>query len=243
VERLRWHELAPGPGGRQPSHGEIFDALATAPAEPAKIPSGRSEKPDNPKSFPSEARSQTPSAERQRQPDNPNSTGASATAATPPVSPMTRVMAEARCPVILMHNRMSGRDYTDFWPDVLLDLRASIAMARAAGVAENQIWLDPGFGFAKDAAENLEVLRHLGRIAALGHPVLLGTSRKSTIGRVLDEPIPARRGAGTAATLVWGVQQGARMVRIHDVAGMRPFLRMADAIRSGLMWRKVSPSV
>jgi dihydropteroate synthase len=94
-----------------------------------------------------------------------------------------------------------------------------------------------------DAAENLEVLRHLGRIAALGHPVLLGTSRKSTIGRVLDEPIPARRGAGTAATLVWGVQQGARMVRVHDVAGLRPFLRMADAIRSGLMWRKASPSV
>ncbi|MDR0352354.1 MAG: dihydropteroate synthase family protein [Opitutaceae bacterium] len=164
-----------------------------------------------------------------------------ADAATPPISPMARVMAEARCPVILMHNRVSGRDYTDFWPDVLLDLRASIAMARAAGVAENQLWLDPGIGFAKDAAENLEVLRSLGRIAALGHPVLLGTSRKSTIGRVLDEPMPARRGAGTAATLVWGVQQGARMVRVHDVAAMRPFLRMADAIRSGLMWRKAPP--
>jgi dihydropteroate synthase len=159
-------------------------------------------------------------------------------ATTPPVSPMARVMAATRCPVILMHNRVSGRDYTGFWPDVLLDLRASIAMARAAGVAENQIWLDPGFGFAKDAAENLEVLRHLDRIAALGHPVLLGTSRKSTIGRVLDEPIPARRGAGTAATLVWGVQQGARMVRVHDIAKTLPLLRMADAIRAGLAWRK-----
>ncbi|OAM88837.1 dihydropteroate synthase family protein [Termitidicoccus mucosus] len=197
----------------------------------------------NPKSLPSEARSPTIPSERSEKPGNPNSTGTPAAAATPPISPMARVMAEARCPVILMHNRMSGRDYTGFWPDVLLDLRASIAMTRAAGVAENQIWLDPGFGFAKDAAENLEVLRHLGRIAALGHPVLLGTSRKSTIGRVLDEPIPAQRGAGTAATLVWGVQQGARMVRVHDVADMQPFLRMADAIRSGLAWRKASPSV
>jgi dihydropteroate synthase len=161
----------------------------------------------------------------------------------PPVSPMARVMAGARCPVILMHNRAPGRDYADFWPDMLLDLRASVAMARAAGVAENQIWLDPGFGFAKDAAQNLEALKHLGRVVALGPPVLLATSRKSTIGRVLDEPVPARRDAGTAATLVWGVQQGARMVRVHDVAGTRPHLLMADAIRAGLSWRKASPSV
>jgi len=120
----------------------------------------------------------------------------------------------------------------DFWPGVLADLRNSIALMRAAGVAPAQIWTDPGFGFAKTHAQNLEVLKNLSRIAALGHPVLLGVSRKSAIGEVLREPVPEKRLDGTAAALVWGIQQGARMVRVHDVAAMRPFVQMADAIRN-----------
>jgi dihydropteroate synthase len=148
---------------------------------------------------------------------------------------MARAAAALRCPLILMHNR-PDRAYTDFWPDFLNDLRLSLALARAAGVAEHQLWLDPGFGFAKDPAHNLEVVKNLHRVAALGYPVLLGTSRKSTIGLVLDGAPAADRLEGTAATLVWGIQQGASMVRLHDIAAHRRILRMADALKAGLQW-------
>jgi dihydropteroate synthase len=153
-----------------------------------------------------------------------------------PPSPMLEVVARLRCPVILMHNRLD-RDYGDFWRDILSDLQFSLALAKAAGVPQNQIWLDPGFGFAKEPAHNLEVLKHLDRIVALGYPVLLGASRKSTLGRVLDGAPADDRREGTAATLVWGIQQGCAMVRLHDVAAMRRFLRVADAIKAGLSWR------
>jgi dihydropteroate synthase len=152
-----------------------------------------------------------------------------------PRSPMAEAVATLRCPVILMHNR-PDRNYGDFWADVLSDLRLSLAVTRAAGVPGHQIWLDPGFGFAKDPPHNLEVLKHLDRIVALGHPVLLGTSRKSTVGLVLDSPVGDRLD-GTGATLVWGIQQGCHMVRVHDVAAMLRFVRMADAIRAGLDWK------
>lgn len=152
-----------------------------------------------------------------------------------PPSPMTQAVAALRCPVILMHNR-PDRDYGDFWTDILLDLRLSLAVARAADVPTHRIWLDPGFGFAKNPPHNLEVLKHLDRIVALGPPVLLGTSRKSTIGLVLGAPVEERLD-GTGATLVWGIQQGCRMVRVHDVAPMMRFVRMADAIRAGLAWK------
>lgn len=152
-----------------------------------------------------------------------------------PRSPIAETVAARRCPVILMHNR-PDRDYGDFWSDLLLDLQLSLAVARAAGVPDQQIWLDPGFGFAKNPPHNLEVLKHLERIVALGYPVLLGTSRKSTVGLVLDAPANDRL-EGTAATLVWGIQQGCHMVRVHDVAALLRFVRMADAIRAGLAWK------
>ena len=152
-----------------------------------------------------------------------------------PRSPMAEAVAALRCPVILMHNR-PDRNYGDFWSDLLLDLRLSLAVTQAAGVPANQIWLDPGFGFAKNPPHNLEVLKHLDRIVALGYPVLLGTSRKSTIGLVLDAPTNDRLD-GTAATVVWGIQQGCAMVRVHDVAAMLRFVRMADAIKAGLDWK------
>jgi len=147
-------------------------------------------------------------------------------------TPMAGVVARRRCPVILMHNRPE-RNYGDFWADVLGDLRASLAVARAAGVEENQIWLDPGFGFAKNPAQNLEVLRELGRIVALGFPVLVGTSRKSTIGAVLGATVGDRIEGG-GATVVWAIQRGCRMIRVHDVREMARFARMADAIKAGL---------
>ena len=152
-----------------------------------------------------------------------------------PRSPMAESVAALRCPVILMHNR-PDRDYGDFWTDLMLDLGLSLAVAGGAGVADHQIWLDPGFGFAKDPPHNLEVLKHLDRIVELGCPVLLGTSRKSTIGLVLGSPVNERLD-GTGATIVWGIQQGCRMVRVHDVAAMLRFVRIADAMKAGIAWK------
>ena len=151
-----------------------------------------------------------------------------------PRSPMAETVAGLGCSIILMHNR-PDRNYGDFWEDLMLDLNLSRAVARAAGVPDHQIWLDPGFGFAKDPAHNLEVLKHLDRIAALQYPVLLGTSRKSTVGLVLGAPVEDRLD-GTGATIVWGIQQGCNMVRVHDVAAMLRFVRMADAIKAGIAW-------
>lgn len=148
-----------------------------------------------------------------------------------PLTPMAEVAARLRCPVILMHNR-PDRNYPDFWADVLLDLRLSLALAARAGILPEQIWLDPGFGFAKDVPQNLEVLKHLDRIVALGHPVLVGTSRKSTIGKVLGATVDDRL-EGTGATVVWAIHKGCRMIRVHDVAPMVRFARMTDAIGAG----------
>ena len=152
-------------------------------------------------------------------------------------SPMAQMVAKLKCPIILMHNR-PDKNYADFWKDVVSDLSLSLMLAQWAGVAREQIWLDPGFGFAKDAAQNLEVIRKLSRIVALGFPVLLGTSRKSTIGKVLDNAPVDERNEGTAATLVWGIQQGAAMVRLHEIAPMKKFIKMADAIKAGIEWRE-----
>jgi dihydropteroate synthase len=151
---------------------------------------------------------------------------------SPPGSAMAQVAAHRGCPVILMHNR-TDRNYGDFWTDVLLDLKTSLAIGRGAGIARHQLWLDPGFGFAKTVAQNLEVLRELSRIVGLGHPVLVGTSRKSTLGAVLNATVDDRIEGG-AATIVWAIQQGCRMVRVHDVREMARFVRMADAIKAGL---------
>lgn len=152
-----------------------------------------------------------------------------------PLTPMAETVARLRCPVIAMHNR-PDRHYADFWTDVLDDLRFSVALGHRAGIPAHQLWLDPGFGFAKDAAQNLEVLKHLDRIVALGHPVLVGTSRKSTIGKVLGTTVDDRL-EGSGATAVWAIQQGCHMIRVHDVAPMVRFARMADAIAAGLAFR------
>ncbi len=148
-------------------------------------------------------------------------------------SPMAAVAARHRCPVILMHNRPHRR-YTDFWPEILADLQTSLSLARNAGIEDRQIWIDPGFGFGKEPRHNLEVLKNLDRIAALGFPILLGTSRKSTLGLILDRRAPEDRFPGTAATAVWGIARGCQMIRTHEIAPLKPFLQTADAIRAGL---------
>jgi dihydropteroate synthase len=149
-----------------------------------------------------------------------------------PVSPMAAAVARLHCPLILMHNR-PDRNYGNFWADVLADLRLSVALAIRAGVPTHQLWLDPGFGFAKEPAQNLEVIRDLARIVDIGYPVLVGASRKSTIGRVLGTTVDDRiEGSGAAA--VWAIAQGCAMIRVHDVPTMVRFARMADAIGAGL---------
>jgi dihydropteroate synthase len=145
-------------------------------------------------------------------------------------SPMCELAARLGAPLILMHNRESVAAPGMFWDSFLGDMRRAVAQAQTAGIRKEQLWLDPGFGFGKTPAQNLECLRELRRLCALGFPVLLGTSRKSTLGLVLGASMEARD-AGTIATNVWGIAEGAQMLRIHDVAAMRPHALMADAIR------------
>jgi dihydropteroate synthase len=139
--------------------------------------------------------------------------------------------------VILMHMRGEPRTMQKLppSPDILGELEewAGMAVARAQnlGVARDAIVLDPGIGFGKTADQNLEILRNLDRLAAAGFPILVGTSRKSFIGRILGDP-KADRTWGSAAATAAAILFGAHMVRVHDVAAMRDVARVTDAILS-----------
>lgn len=146
------------------------------------------------------------------------------------------VAAETGTPLILMHNQ-DGREYKDLLPDIFASLQDSAEKAVAAGVARENIILDPGIGFGKTAEHNLEIMRRLAKFRELGFPLLLGTSRKSTIGLVLDLPVEERL-EGTAATVALSVAGGADIVRVHDVREMARVCRMSDAIVRG--WSLVS---
>ncbi|MBT2668182.1 dihydropteroate synthase [Bacillus sp. ISL-4] len=141
---------------------------------------------------------------------------------------MSKVAAEYKVPIILMHNR-DNMSYGHFVRDVLQDLFESIMLVKDAGVKDENIILDPGIGFAKDLKLNLEMMRNLDKLVSLGYPVLLATSRKSMIGHVLDLP-PSERMEGTAATICHGIQQGCQMVRVHDVKEMARTAKMMDAL-------------
>ena len=141
---------------------------------------------------------------------------------------IAEVAAHHGVPLILMHNQQ-GTEYQDLLPDIFASLRKSILLATGAGVAPQNIILDPGIGFGKTADHNLEILRRLAEFRTLGHPLLVGTSRKSTIGRVLDLPVD-QRVEGTAATVALSIAGGADIVRVHDVKQMVRVCRMTDAI-------------
>jgi dihydropteroate synthase len=130
--------------------------------------------------------------------------------------------------LVLMHNQ-DNPVYRDLVPDVISGLAGSVTMAEAAGVPLGRIIVDPGIGFGKTSEQNLVVLQRLGELKVLNLPILLGTSRKSTIGKVLDLPVEDRV-EGTAATVALGIAAGADMVRVHDVKAMARVCRMADAI-------------
>lgn len=141
---------------------------------------------------------------------------------------MPAVAAEYDCPVIISHNR-HARDYSDLVPDVLADLQASVKLARHAGVRDDRIWLDPGIGFAKNYDDNLVLMGRLSELAAMGFPVLLGTSRKRFIRQTLDVPVDEAV-EGTGATVALGIAQGCQIVRVHDVKEMKRVAAMTDAI-------------
>ncbi|MGM7724450.1 dihydropteroate synthase [Metabacillus sp. Hm71] len=141
---------------------------------------------------------------------------------------MAKVAADYNVPIILMHNR-HDRDYHQLIPDMIADLMESVTIVKNAGVSDDKIILDPGIGFAKTMDDNLQVMRHLDAFVELGYPVLLGTSRKSFIGHVLDLP-PTERMEGTGATVCLGIEKGCQIIRIHDVLEMARMAKMMDAM-------------
>ena len=161
------------------------------------------------------------------------------------MDPEMATLAAARgCPVVIMHNRSKPKDvaqeqrlgghyvgvhYDDLLADVARELRWQMDIALAAGVGEEQIILDPGLGFGKTVAQNVELLDRLVELKALGCPLLIGPSRKSFIGYTLDLPADDRM-EGTAAAVAIGIDRGADIVRVHDVRAIARVARMTDRI-------------
>lgn len=146
-------------------------------------------------------------------------------------SDMAPLAADYECPVIIMHNRMQT-SYSHLIEEIISDLRESTQLAHEAGVRDEHILVDPGIGFAKTLEHNLIVMRSLNELVSMGYPVVLGTSRKSMIQKILDRPAQDVI-EGTAATVALGIAQGCHIVRVHDVAPMVQVARMSDAVVKG----------
>lgn len=141
---------------------------------------------------------------------------------------LVEIAAKEGVPIVLLSNQRD-RECRDVIAEVTLDLKWSIELAVGLGVAWENTILDPGIGFGKTLEQNLEILRCLGEFTSLGRPILIGPSRKSMIGLILDLP-PDQRLEGTAATLAIAIAKGADMVRVHDVREMKRVCQMSDAI-------------
>lgn len=153
---------------------------------------------------------------------------------------MLPLAAERRCPIVLMHMRgtpatmQDAPTYADVTAEVIAFLKRRVGAAVSAGVDPADVLVDPGIGFGKTVGHNLELLRRLAELrAAVGRPVVLGTSRKGFIGRITGEADPTRRVFGTAATVAWGIANGASVLRVHDVGPMSQVARMVRAIETG----------
>ena len=149
---------------------------------------------------------------------------------------LANLAAEWGVPIILMSNQR-GQTCEDIMTEVVVSLKESMTLAMEQGVARESIIVDPGVGFGKTLEQNLEIVCRLDELKCLGRPILIGTSRKSMIGLVLDLP-PDQRLEGTAATVAISIAKGADMVRVHDVAQMARVCRMSDAIVRGRMSAK-----
>ncbi|KAB2956271.1 MAG: dihydropteroate synthase, partial [Thermoanaerobaculia bacterium] len=148
---------------------------------------------------------------------------------------MADVIARAACPVVLMHSRgelatmQAGIAFADVVGEVRDELEVLRARAESAGIARERIVLDPGLGFGKTAAQNLELLARLEDLVALGSPLLVGASRKSFIGHVTGAA-PSERLEGSLAAAGWAARGGAAILRVHDVLATRRFLDVSRAI-------------
>ena len=146
------------------------------------------------------------------------------------------ILAARDCQVVLMHMRgtpqtmRSHAAYTDLMAEIIDELSAAIARAQAAGIGRARLTIDPGLGFAKTASQNLEVLRRLPELRALGLPILVGASRKGFIGTYGGEPDPRRRAPGSIAAALFAAMQGAAILRVHDVAETVQALRVWQAL-------------
>jgi dihydropteroate synthase len=141
---------------------------------------------------------------------------------------LARLAADRQVPLVVMHNRAEPR-YDDLLTEVVADLKAALDRAVRIGVRPDNLIVDPGFGFGKTPGQNLEIVRHLAALRVLGHPILLGTSRKSTLGRVLGLPVEERLEV-TLATTALGIAGGADMIRVHDVRANVRAAAVSDAI-------------
>ena len=145
---------------------------------------------------------------------------------------LAKLAVEFGVPAVVMHNQR-GREFHDVIADIRAGFEASIAIAEKAGLPRERLILDPGFGFGWSEEQNLELLRRLGELRGLGLPLLIGTSRKSTIGAVLGGVPVQERLLGTAATTALAIAAGVDIVRVHDVAEQRQVLAVADAVVRG----------
>ena len=160
---------------------------------------------------------------------------------------MAGLCAQRQVPVVIMHNRSHprnavqearlggrylGTEYADLLADVANELQQSIDLAKAAGIPDEHLIIDPGIGFGKTVEQNLTLLNKLGTFKFLGYPILLGPSNKSFIGYTLDLPLDDRM-EGTAAAVAIGIERGADIVRVHQVKEMSRVARMMDAIVRG----------
>jgi dihydropteroate synthase len=147
---------------------------------------------------------------------------------------LAEVTAKYQVPCVLMHNR-NNQNYQNLMSDINSDLQESIDIALTAGISKDAIIIDPGIGFAKDYAQNMETMHHLETLQDLGYPILLGTSRKGFIGLTLDLPV-TERVEGTVATTVIGIMKGASIIRVHDVRENKRAAQMTLGILKGAPW-------
>lgn len=149
---------------------------------------------------------------------------------------MLETVAKLQVPIILMHLRGTPQtmqqltQYNDLIGEIITVLKSRVDAAIAAGIQPEKIAIDPGIGFAKTAEQSLQILQELEAFKVLNCPILVGTSRKSFIGKILNQNDPSQRVWGTAATCCAAIAKGANILRVHDVAEMTDVMRMADAI-------------
>ncbi|WZL72896.1 dihydropteroate synthase [Clostridiaceae bacterium 35-E11] len=145
---------------------------------------------------------------------------------------MAQVIAKYNVPIVAMHNQIGTEYKTDIVEEIINFLKKSIEIALDAGIKKENIILDPGIGFGKTSEQNIHVMSRLDEFNNIGYPILLGTSRKSMIGKILDLP-PAQRVEGTISTSVIGIMHGVDIVRVHDVQENLRAILVADAIVRG----------